>query len=102
MKLAICPACQVVHEAVGRDLLEGADEERAYRLTHCRLCAIPCTEFRPLPDGPELLEDELGFPAAVVPWIDSDAHGGALEHANHSATLHPAQSRDHKTSRRKT
>lgn len=100
MKLAICPACRVVHEAVGRQALKGADEERAYRLTHCRLCAIPCAQFRPLPDGPELSEDDLGFPAAVVPWIDADAHGEA--HANHAANQHPAQSRDRKTSRRKT
>ncbi len=102
MKLAMCPVCRVVHAAVGRQVLEGADEERAYRLTHCRLCAIPCAQFRPLPDGPELSEDELGFPAAVVPWIDGDAPGGAAEPANHSVTLRLAQSRDRKTSRRKT
>jgi hypothetical protein len=102
MKLAICPACRVVHEAVTRQVLEGADEQRAYHLTHCRLCALPCTEFRPLPDGPELAEDDLGFPAAVVPWIDSDANGEALAPANLSARPRPAQTGDRKTPRRKT
>ena len=102
MKLAICPACRVVHEAVGRQVPGGADEERAYRLTHFRLCAIPCTEFRPLSDGSELAEGDLGFPAAVVPRIDGDAHVGAPDHANRSANLRPTQLRERKTSRRKT
>lgn len=72
MKLAMCPVCRVVHQAVGRKALIGADEDRAYRLTHCRLCKVSSSAFNPLPDGPNIGSDELGYPAAVVSWIDCD------------------------------
>ena len=67
MKLVACPNCRVVHEAVGVDLLDGADEARRYDLTHCRLCETPSRYFRKLePEAPELALDEIGYPAAVV------------------------------------
>jgi hypothetical protein len=70
VKMAMCPRCKVVHEAVGPKALDGADEERAYRITHCRLCKSPSLTFSPLPDEPDLADDELGYPMAVVPWVN--------------------------------
>jgi hypothetical protein len=72
MKMAACPVCRTIHEAVGPSALKGADKKRTYRITHCRLCESPSTTFRPLPDHPELANDELGFPMAVVPWLGAD------------------------------
>lgn len=72
MKMAACPVCRTIHEAVGPSALKGAGKKRTYRVTHCRLCEPPSTTFRPLPDHPELVDDELGFPMAVVPWLGAD------------------------------
>jgi putative toxin-antitoxin system antitoxin component (TIGR02293 family) len=72
MKMAACPVCRTIHEAVGPSALKGADKKRTYRVTHCRLCESPSTTFRPLQDRPELADDELGFPMAVVPWLGAD------------------------------
>lgn len=73
MRMAVCPVCRTVHEAVDARVLVGADEERTYRITHCRLCESPSTTFRQLPDQPDLADDELGYPMAVVPWLDTDS-----------------------------
>jgi len=72
MKMAICPVCKTVHEATGQRTLRGADERRTYRITHCRLCESPSTGFHPLPNQPDLADDELGYPMAVVPWIEAE------------------------------
>lgn len=75
MKLSVCPRCGVMHEAVGTKVLAGVDEDRRYDLTHCRLCELPSTAFRPLPDRQDLADDEIGYPMAVVPWVkDEGAH----------------------------
>jgi len=67
MWLAACPNCRVVHEVVGAELLDDADDERRYVLTHCRLCNTPSFRFRRLEsEAPELGPDELGYPAAAV------------------------------------
>jgi len=67
MRLAVCPNCRVVHEAVDAGVLDGASEERRYDLTHCRLCETPSCYFRRLePEAAELAADELGYPAAVI------------------------------------
>jgi len=67
VRLAVCPNCRVIHEAVSAGVLDGADEERRYALTHCRLCETPSRYFRKLePEAPELALDEIGYPAAVV------------------------------------
>lgn len=73
MKMAMCPTCRVAHEAVNRRALDGATAERIYRITHCRLCKTPSETFLPLPDEPDLADDELGYPMAVVPWVAEDA-----------------------------
>lgn len=73
MKMAACSICRTVHEAVGSQALIGADEERTYRITHCRLCKSSSAKFRQLPDQPDLADDELGYPMAVVPWLDTDS-----------------------------
>lgn len=67
MKLAMCPACRTIHEAVGPEAMAGLGEEQAYSLTHCRLCETPSEHFRALPDRPALAEGEFGYPKAVVP-----------------------------------
>jgi len=69
MKAAKCPMCGVVHEATGHWALDGADEKRAYRITHCRLCNTPSETFLEMPDQPDVADDDLGFPLAVVPWL---------------------------------
>ena len=73
MKMAACPVCRTVHEAADARALIGADEERTYRFTHCRLCKSSSAKFRQLPDQPDLADDELGYPMAVVPWLDTDS-----------------------------
>lgn len=71
MKVAVCPFCRVVHEAVGPEALKNADDERCYKLTHCRLCKAPSELFKlRAHEEPELGEDELGFPAIVMASFD--------------------------------
>lgn len=72
MKLSICPRCRVVHEAVGTKVLDGVDDERLYDLTHCKLCEPPSATFRQLPDQPDLADNEIGYPMAVVPWMGAE------------------------------
>lgn len=73
MKMAACPVCRTMHEAVGVVALEGADKERSYRITHCRFCETPSATFHQRPDRPELSDDEMGYPMAVVPWLEASA-----------------------------
>lgn len=79
MKLAICPCCRVVHQVADPKALDGATDERRYRLTHCRLCKTPSRFFKVVErEVPELRPDEIGYPAAVVPSAlgESTAPGG--------------------------
>jgi hypothetical protein len=71
MKMAVCPFCRVLHEAVGAGALDSASDEQAYRITHCRLCESPSSTFVQRPDMPEVADDEFGYPLAVVPWLDA-------------------------------
>lgn len=71
MKIAVCPFCRVVHEAVGPEVLKNVDDGRRYKLTHCRLCKAPSELFKlRAREEPELGEDELGFPAIVMASFD--------------------------------
>lgn len=69
MKVCKCPRCRVVHEAVPASTLVGLSEELVYRRTHCCLCESPSSEFVPLPDERDLMDDEFGYPMAVVRWL---------------------------------
>jgi hypothetical protein len=67
MRLAVCPNCRVLHEVVSAALFDGADEDRRYTLTHCKLCHTPSFRFRKLePEVPEVGPDELGYPAVFI------------------------------------
>ena len=70
MKLAICPACRVVHEMVSPTILNGLDHQGVYQRTHCRMCEVPSGYFLPLKETPALDAGEIGYPAAVVPVFD--------------------------------
>jgi len=83
--MAVCPVCRIIHEAVGRGALKGADDERTYRITHCRLCYTPSDKFQALPDQPDLAEDEMGYPMAVVPWLGVEDAYQAEDSAAHVA-----------------
>lgn len=69
MKVCMCPRCRTVHEAASPAVLTGVDEKLRHRRTHCRLCSLPSEHFTRLPDEPDLSDDELGYPMAVVPWM---------------------------------
>lgn len=70
MKLALCPACRVVHQVVSPTAFVGLEDERAYAITHCRLCETPSGQFLPLKDAPAQPSDDIGFPAVIVPLFD--------------------------------
>lgn len=71
MKIAVCPFCRVMHEAVGPEALKNADDERRYKLTHCRLCEASSEPFKVRArEEPELEDDELGYPAIVLASFD--------------------------------
>lgn len=70
MQLALCPSCKIVHEVVSPTALVGLEEERAYAITHCRLCETSSGQFLPLKDAPAQPSDEVGDPAAVVPVFE--------------------------------
>jgi len=73
MKLAKCPYCGVLHEAVGRSALAGADQETAVRITQCALCEAPSDQFVQVAKEVQAPgADDFGYPRAVVPWIESD------------------------------
>lgn len=72
MKLALCPACRVVHRVVSATVLDQLDEERAYEVTHCKLCQTPAGIFLPLKDVPDERPNDIGFPAAVVPLFEGE------------------------------
>lgn len=72
MKLALCPACRVVHGVVSATVLDQLDEERAYEVTHCKLCETPAGIFLPLKDVPDERPNDIGFPAAVVPLFEGE------------------------------
>jgi|GEM_PF-4339237 len=69
MKVCACPACGTVHEAAPSPVLDGLSEERVYARTHCKLCESPSAHFVALADEPDLMDGELGYPLAVVPWL---------------------------------
>lgn len=73
MNVCKCVQCGVVHEAVPRAKLFVAALEDIYRITHCRHCGSHSSTFAPLPDEPDLGDDELGYPVAVVPWLPDRA-----------------------------
>lgn len=71
MRIAVCPFCGVMHEAVGREDLNGADEQRRYRLTHCRLCETPSKWFKLLArEEPDLKPGDFGYPSIVMTRFD--------------------------------
>ncbi len=47
--------------------LTEVDEQRAYDITHCRMCESSSGHFLSLGEAPETPPDDIGFPAAVVP-----------------------------------
>lgn len=69
MRVCACPMCGTLHEAVSAVALIGITEEQLYDRTHCRLCELPSSTFIALKDEPDLGDDELGYPLAVVPWL---------------------------------
>lgn len=69
MKVCMCPTCGVLHEAVPASKLVGLSEEQVYARIHCRMCETPSDVFIQVRDEPDLGPDEIGYPAAVVPWL---------------------------------
>lgn len=55
--------------AASSAVLTGVDEKLRHRPKHCRLCRLPSEHCTPLPDEPDLSDDELGFPMTVAPWM---------------------------------
>lgn len=68
MKVCMCPTCGVLHEAVPASL-HGLSDDEVYARTHCRMCETPSDVFIRRKDEPDLGPNELGYPAAVVPWL---------------------------------
>jgi len=69
MKVCMCPTCGVLHEAVPESHLVGLTGEQVHARTHCRMCETPSEVFIRRVDEADLGPDEIGYPAAVVPWL---------------------------------